>query len=70
MDTVTVSSKYQVVIPRDIRERLGLRPGEKMVMIEKDNLIHMIRIRDIKDVVGLVKGITTKGLRDERERFD
>jgi len=70
MDAVTVSSKYQVVIPKEIRKRLGIQAGEKMVMIERDRLIHMVRVGDIKDARGLAKGVTAKGLRDERERFD
>ncbi|ATZ61444.2 MAG: AbrB/MazE/SpoVT family DNA-binding domain-containing protein [Methanosarcinales archaeon Met12] len=70
MDTVTVSPKYQVVIPKKIRERLSIRAGERMVMIDKDNLIHMVKIGAIKDAKGLAKGVTTKSLRDERERFN
>lgn len=70
MDTVIVSPKYQVVIPKKVRERLGIRVGERMVMMDKGNLVHMIRIGDITDAKGLAKGVATKGLRDEGERFN
>jgi len=70
METVKVSSKFQVVIPRSIREALHIKPGEKIVMIEKDGLVHMIPVGVIKKARGIAKGATTKGLRDESERFD
>jgi len=41
-----------------------------MVMRDKDNLVHMVKIGDIKDTKGLSKGVATKGLRDEGERFN
>ena len=70
METVTVSHKFQVVIPASIRKILGIKPGEKMVVVEKDGILRMIRVVDIKKARGIAKGITTKYLRDESERFD
>ncbi len=69
MEAVTVSPKYQVVIPKDIRREMGIRPGEKIIMFEKDNVIHMVRIENVKKLKGKFKGLTTKDLRDEHERF-
>jgi AbrB family looped-hinge helix DNA binding protein len=69
MATVTVSSKFQVVIPEEVRSRLNLRPGQKVVVIEKDGVVHLIPLRPIKEVRGMAKGITTKGIRDELDRF-
>jgi len=70
MDTVTVSPKFQVVIPQEVRERVGIKPGEHMVVMEKGNVIYLVRIGDIKDAKGFLgKKISTKGLRDESERF-
>ena len=69
MDTVVVSSKYQIVIPRDVRERIDLKPGQKIVVIEKDGVIHLIPQKPIKEMRGFLKGINTSQLRDEEDRF-
>jgi AbrB family looped-hinge helix DNA binding protein len=63
--TVTVSPKYQVVIPSDVRHRLNLRPGQKVAVIEKDGVIHLVPIRPIKQLKGMAGKMTGKGLRDE-----
>lgn len=70
MDTVKVSPKFQVVIPKEIRKDLKLKPGEKLVILEKGGTIHLIPIGKITSVRGFIKGIPTKGLRNESERFD
>lgn len=70
METVKVSQKFQVVIPRAIRKTLGIKPGERIIMVEKDGLVHMIPIGDIKKAKGMAKGTTIRELRDESERFD
>jgi len=59
MQTVTVSPKFQVVIPRDVRESLHLRPGQKMQVIEYDGRIELILDRDISELRGFLKGIDT-----------
>jgi len=69
MDTVTVSPKFQVVIPKRIRKHLHIRPGEKMVVIEKNRTISLIPVGEMKDARGIAKGVTIRGLRDEGERF-
>lgn len=65
MQTVTVSPKYQVVIPKEIRDTLRLRPGQKMRVIEYDGRIELIPDRDISELRGFLKGIDT---RIEREK--
>jgi AbrB family looped-hinge helix DNA binding protein len=65
MQTVTVSPKYQVVIPKTIRDALKLRPGQKMRVMEYDGRIEMIPDRDIAELRGFLKGIDT---RVEREK--
>ena len=65
MQTVTVSPKYQVVIPKNIRDALKLRPGQKMRVIEYDGRIELIPDRDIAELRGFLKGIDT---RVEREK--
>jgi AbrB family looped-hinge helix DNA binding protein len=59
METVTVSPKYQVVIPSRVRERLGVKPGQKVNVILYDNRIEMIPVRPIREARGFLKGIDT-----------
>jgi AbrB family looped-hinge helix DNA binding protein len=69
MGVVTVSSKYQIVIPQDVREKMELKPGQKIVVIEKDGVIHLIPQKSMKEMRGFVKGIDTSKLRNEEDRF-
>lgn len=68
MHVVTVSPKYQVVIPRPVRENLKLRPGQRMQVIEYSGRVEFIPERDIADLRGFVKGINTDFSR-ERDRI-
>jgi len=65
MQTVTVSPKYQIVIPKPIREALRLRPGQKMQVVDYDGRIELIPERDIKELRGFLKGINTELQREE-----
>ena len=65
MQTVTVSPKYQVVIPKEIREALQLRPGQVMRVIEYDGRIELIPDRDISELRGFLKGIDTRVAREK-----
>jgi len=65
MQTVTVSPKFQVVIPKEIRDTLGLRPGQKMRVIEYDGRIELIPDRDISELRGFLKGIDTRFKREK-----
>ena len=65
MQTVTVSPKYQVVIPKSVREALHLRPGQKMQIINYDGRIELIPERNIKELRGFLKGINTEFKREE-----
>ncbi len=59
MQTVTVSQKFQIVIPKDIREAMGLRPGQKFMVVEYEGRIEFILDRDISEIKGFLKGINT-----------
>ena len=65
MQTVTVSPKFQVVIPRTVRESRHLCPGQKMQVIEYEGRIELIPERDISELRGFLKGINTKFAREE-----
>jgi AbrB family looped-hinge helix DNA binding protein len=64
MPAVTVSPKYQVVIPRPVREHLRLSPGQKMQVVEYDGRVEFIPERDIAELRGFVKGIDTSFARE------
>lgn len=65
MQIVTVSPKYQVVIPKQVRKSLQLRPGQKMQVIEYDGRIEFIPERDINELRGFLKGINTEFEREK-----
>jgi len=69
MGVVTLSSKFQVVIPQDVRKKLDLKPGQKIVVVEKNGVVHLIPQRAIKQMRGFVKGLDTQNLRDEEDRI-
>lgn len=60
MATVTISPKYQVVIPKYIREKLSLKPGQKVQAIVYGDRIELIPIRPVKEMRGFLKGIDTR----------
>ena len=64
MSTVTVSPKYQIVIPKEIRESMGIRPGHKIQMLSCYNRIELIPIERMRDMRGFLKGIDTEVRRD------
>lgn len=59
MEVVTVSPKFQIVIPSAIRKSLGLRPGQKVQVIQYENRIELIPVRPIQEARGFLKGIDT-----------
>ena len=65
MATVTISPKFQVVIPKDIRKKLNLAPGQKVQTIVFEDRIELIPVRPIKKMRGFVKGIDTTVPRED-----
>jgi AbrB family looped-hinge helix DNA binding protein len=59
MSVVTVSAKFQVVIPRRIREALGIRPGQKLQAFQYGNRIELVPVRPLSEARGLFAGIET-----------
>ncbi|MDO8880315.1 MAG: AbrB/MazE/SpoVT family DNA-binding domain-containing protein [Coriobacteriia bacterium] len=59
MTTVTISPKYQVVIPKRIRERLGLKPGQKIQVIEYNGRVVLVPVRPVREMRGFLSGIDT-----------
>ncbi len=65
MSTVTVSPKYQVVIPKEVRESMGIYSGQKIQVLTYRNRIELIPIKPMKKMKGFLKGINTGVDRDD-----
>ncbi len=65
MTAVTVSPKYQVVIPKDVRESMGIYPGQKIQMLVYKNRIELIPLQSIKNLQGFAQGIDTDFERED-----
>lgn len=69
MDTVTISPKYQVVIPRAIREKWNVKPGQKVRFIIYGNRLEIVPVRDIKSARGFLRGMSSTIEREEEDRI-
>lgn len=69
MNQVTVSSKYQVVIPLDVRRQMKIRAGQKMLVVPHGNTIELIPDRNILEMRGAFPDLTTSGFREEVDRL-
>ena len=69
METVTLSTKFQLVIPRRSRERLGLRPGMRLTVVEKGGVIFLVPERPVRAFRGLARGAGPRGLREKKDRL-
>ena len=68
METSTVSSKYQVVIPKKVRKQLGIKVGQKVQILPYNGRIEIIPVESIKKARGFLKGINTK-IEREKDRL-
>jgi AbrB family looped-hinge helix DNA binding protein len=59
METVLVSPKFQIVIPRAVREALSIRPGQKVQVVQYEDRIELIPIRPMREMRGFLRGIDT-----------
>jgi len=59
MSLVTVSPKFQIVIPKEVRDSLGVQPGEQFEVIQYDGRIEYISVKPIKAMRGFLKGMNT-----------
>ena len=68
MNTVMVSSKYQVVIPRQIREQFNLKPGNKIMFIPYNQTLRVVIVPPIEQALGMFEGMDTDPQREKDER--
>lgn len=69
MTKVTVSPKFQIVIPREIGKKLGLRPGQQITLFERDGIITAVPDQPLEKFRGTLKGMSHAGLREKQERI-
>ena len=68
MDALTtISSKYQIVIPREVREKFNLKPGQKLMFIPYQKSIRLVIVPPIKDALGMFKGMNIDNIREEED---
>ena len=60
MDQVTISPKFQVVIPKAVRESLGLKAGQQLQVLQFGDRIELVPVRDIREMRGWLAGIDTR----------
>jgi AbrB family looped-hinge helix DNA binding protein len=68
MSMTTISPKYQVVIPKHIREKLHLKSGQKMAVVTKGGVIYFIPEKPLASFRGFLRGMDTGNIREEKER--
>jgi AbrB family looped-hinge helix DNA binding protein len=68
MATARVSPKYQIVIPKEIRERHSLKPGQQMQVISKGSMIALVPDRPLSAYRGILRGMPTTGHREKKDR--
>lgn len=69
MSTTTISPKFQVVIPKDVREKLHLKSGQKMTVVTKGGLVYLIPERPLASFKGFIKKrLSAAGLREDEDR--
>ena len=69
METATLSSKFQLVVPRRARERMGLRPGMRFTVLDKGGVLYLVPERPMRSYRGLAKGTNPRGLREKKDRL-
>lgn len=67
MEVTTISSKFQLVIPRKIREQFNLKPGQKVVFLPYKKTLRMVIVPSIEDAYGMLKGLEADNLREEED---
>ncbi|HXX75804.1 MAG TPA: AbrB/MazE/SpoVT family DNA-binding domain-containing protein [Nitrospiraceae bacterium] len=69
MATTTISSKFQVVIPKEVREKLHLNPRQRLQVVEKGGVITLVPEVPLKALKGALKGMSNTDVREKKERL-
>ncbi len=68
-DTITISSRYQIVIPKSVREQARWKPGDKLVPLVKGRQVTLVPLRPLKDLFGMAAGAKMGPIEDEEDRY-
>ena len=68
MATTTISSKFQIVIPKEVRDKLHLMPRQRLLVVEKGGVITLIPEVFLKSLKGALRGMTTTDVREKQDR--
>lgn len=68
MNTATLSNRFQLTIPKAVREDLGLQAGQKLSIVVKGRIIELVPMRSMEQVLGIFKGANPDGYRDRKDR--
>lgn len=69
MPTATISPKFQIVIPKEVREKLRLAPSQRLQVVEKGGVITLVPEVPLKSLKGALKGMSRMGLREKKDRL-
>jgi AbrB family looped-hinge helix DNA binding protein len=69
VNTVTVSTKFQVVIPEKLRKEMGIRPGQRFEVLEYEGCLEFVPIKDVRSLRGSLKGLNTRAVREKVDRL-
>jgi len=69
METATLSTKFQLVIPRSVRERMGLVPGTRLTVLDRGGVLYLVPEKPARSCRGMLRGINPRGLREKKDRF-
>jgi AbrB family looped-hinge helix DNA binding protein len=68
MATTTISTKFQIVIPKEVRDKLHLSPQQRLQIVEKGGVITLVPEVPLKSLKGALKGMSTTDLREKKDR--
>ena len=68
MSNVKVSSKYQIVIPKDIRKRLNITAGQEIGVIEKGGIAYLVPLKSLGELQGIAQDACIEGFREKKDR--
>jgi AbrB family looped-hinge helix DNA binding protein len=68
MQIATISSKYQILVPKKIREQLHIKPGQQFIFIVKGGSLELIPKKEMKELRGILAGANTAQIRDRKDR--
>lgn len=69
MTATTISPKFQVVIPKEVREQLHVKSGQRVTMVAKNGVIYIVLHVPLKKLKGSLPNLPTQGFRDKKDRI-